>query len=944
MKTLTEQLYEYLLKEGNPVTVIDAIKNESFASVPPMVVGKGLLTICGEGLANYFMKDGKMYFTTDLSVGRGPIGSQSNMGNLTGALSALFGGASGDMSSFLGNMTKAFPDVGDSETDALIEDISFTAKAKGDDFEIAFPANPSEDLESDGEHEFVAMYENLPIASMTTKVNVVDGDFSEKSMKATIRGLCMNYIKKLYKCLDAPEEYVNDNATAFYLPASPNCFAFVARPDGIHILRIDWNFENGLPSKKVVFKFFERWLNTYKYFGKKQYTKLVPFDREELLKSPSTSDAEEKVLGEFENWLNEANRQANVIKASAGSEDGIDKPTAFFYRARKSLEEAAEIIDAVIVQATNVIKHYSAVKASDEFLNKLYTFAQITLDVASDVSANIKVNVSNIPYNSATDIALGASSTEDQTVQVFPMHYLEFLDLITTQRMATQATDAELQANIKAFAKEMKARYDIANKAPTYYPDFKMEGKMVAAYLGHAEEVEVPEFATRIGDYSFKNAKEMVSIVLGENVTSFGFCPFDGCSNLKVVKVLGDVAAINGPLTGFGGNPKFTIQSYKGSYIEKYCKENEVAFEAIKEDNLDCVIELNNTEYDVYQGFAFPKIIGFKTTQELSSADKKKLGADENTEHIQYGMVPADKSFAEYKDVNFSVTVVQDPLDVPQGGIQIAEEIEQRFNQPTLHGVYRTVKADKGKVLVRYDTTREGNDEGVQWATYVVVVARENKLLIMQIFFNGEYSHRQQQFAIDKWAGQILSEKSYKDKQKKLQEELRKAEEARKAEEKKRLEAEAKKKAEEEMRAWEAEVAPIKAQREADWEQFVAETDKATEEKKKVATSTKEKSIADKKDEIAKTSSELKSAQSELRGLGIFKISRKKELKDLIATLEGKLSKLNEDLPKIEEKYKGDIQAITNEATAKKNAYTKELDKKYKLPLSPAEKNKANKK
>ena len=58
MKTLTEQLYEYLLKEGNPVTVIDAIKNESFASVPPMVVGKGLLTICGEGLANYFMKDG----------------------------------------------------------------------------------------------------------------------------------------------------------------------------------------------------------------------------------------------------------------------------------------------------------------------------------------------------------------------------------------------------------------------------------------------------------------------------------------------------------------------------------------------------------------------------------------------------------------------------------------------------------------------------------------------------------------------------------------------------------------------------------------------------------------------------------------------------------------------------------------------------------------------
>ena len=67
-------------------------------------------------------------------------------------------------------------------------------------------------------------------------------------------------------------------------------------------------------------------------------------------------------------------------------------------------------------------------------------------------------------------------------------------------------------------------------------------------------------------------------------------------------------------------------------------------------------------------------------------------------------------------------------------------------------------------------------------------------------------------------------------------------------------------------------------------------------------------------------------------------MSRKKELKELIATLEGKLSKLNEDLPKIEERYKGDIQAITNEATAQKNAYTKELDKKYKLPPNPANK------
>ena len=116
MKTLNEQIYEYLLLENRPMTVPEVHLSENFKDVPANAIGKGLLAICAEGLINYYMKDGKIYFSTDHSVGRGPIGSQSNMNNLAGALSAFFGGAETDMISLLGNMTKAFPEVGDTSS------------------------------------------------------------------------------------------------------------------------------------------------------------------------------------------------------------------------------------------------------------------------------------------------------------------------------------------------------------------------------------------------------------------------------------------------------------------------------------------------------------------------------------------------------------------------------------------------------------------------------------------------------------------------------------------------------------------------------------------------------------------------------------------------------------------------------------------------------------
>ncbi len=943
MITLTEQIYEYLLEKGKLVSTFDVINSEQFSHVPPMVVGQGLLTICGEGLANYYMEDGKMFFTTDLSIGRGPIGSQNNLGNLS-ALSALFGGARNGIENLFASTSKIFPEIGEAKSDDLLNALSFTDTLRGDDFEIAFPSNPSEVNRNEGDHEFVVNYEKGPI-NMTTRFLAINGENSEIKIRTFCRAQCKELIKKLYKDIDEPEEYKNESIVAFYVPAYENSFAFVGRPDGIHMIRVDWEFEEGLPSKKVVVAFIEKWLNSYKYLGEKQYTKLMPLDRKELLQLPLSGGNEESILEEYETYLNEAKGIVNIIGNSVGTQNGIDKPTIFFCRARKSLEEAAEFVDAIIMQATNVIKFYAENKENEAFLDKLYSLAQITLDVASSIEASIKINVSNIPYNSPTDIAFGANSTEDKTVQVFPSHYLEFLDLVISLKMESQELDDNLKTSINAFAKEMKARYETANKSTDYYPEFKIEGKMVAAYLGHSKKVEVPEFISRIGDYAFKNAKEVEAIVLGENVTSMGFSPFAGCSNLRLITVLGDIASIQGPLTGFASSRKLTIQSYRGSYIEKYCKENELTFEPLAEDDLDCIIELNDKDYDTYQGFALPKISGFKTTKELNDAEVSELKANENTAHIQYGMVPNGKSFSEYQDTFFSVTSVQDPLDIPQGGLQIAKEIEQRFNQPTLHSVYKTVTADNGNVLVRYDTTREGNDDGIQWATYVLVVAREDKLLIMQIFINGDYTHRQQQFAIEKWASHILTEKAYEEvkskkateEKKKLEAKEKKASEARRKEEERLAEEERKKQEEKEVREWEEKKKQILETIEKKKKDYLKTGDEELEKKKRALIEKKENDINVAKQEIAAIQKEKADAESELPTLGLFKFGRKKELRQLLAGIPSRIADKESLIQKIASDFEVAKQKAERDWDSKKNERFKQIEIENPIPEHPLE-------
>ena len=164
----------------------------------------------------------------------------------------------------------------------------------------------------------------------------------------------------------------------------------------------------------------------------------------------------------------------------------------------------------------------------------------------------------------------------------------------------------------------------------------------------------------------------------------------------------------------------------------------------------------------------------------------------------------------------------------------------------------------------------------------------------------------------------------------------RKAEAARKAaEEKRRREEEAKKKAEEALRAWEAEVASIKEKREADWNAFISQAEKKLENNKAEIQARSDADLSSVKTQMEKAEADIKEANAELSTLGVFKFSRKKELKAMIESLEGNLSALRSEPAKLEERCKQEIQRADRDHEAGKTAYKADLDKKYALPPKP---------
>lgn len=91
-------------------------------------------------------------------------------------------------------------------------------------------------------------------------------------------------------------------------------------------------------------------------------------------------------------------------------------------------------------------------------------------------------------------------------------------------------------------------------------------------------EIVICEGAQAIEDGAFVGCTNLHMVVLGRSLKSIGTSAFGGCSALKELHISETMETIDGGWSVFWGCNSLTIYGKKGSYIETFCAEYEVAF------------------------------------------------------------------------------------------------------------------------------------------------------------------------------------------------------------------------------------------------------------------------------------------------------------------------------------------------------------------------------
>lgn len=946
MKTLNERLYEYLLNAEEPQS-LSAVA-AAFPEVPRMILGKALLGIAAEGIAYYTVKNGKMYFSTDSTQGRNATPCHDNLNRLsmgTGFLSSLLGGGKPDLGALLGAQSKSFPQQADSYPAVFNNAVCGSKRYEGDGYSIGFPEGFEVKKDYDSSHEYGAWYPgdvDADEASMIMYANFkpVEGNPSRET--AFMQCCIMEQLYAKMGLAGERVEYRNDHVDAFYLLSYPNTHIFAARPDGMMMLRVDWNLDDEMPPAALAKQMINNWLDSLTYTGTLQYYVPRKLCRPELLKSELTEQTWEPIGEEFELGINDYNRMINAAKVRFTTEKATKTPTTTIYNARIALQKAADQVDGYMLDMMELIAHYVKVAPESPLIKRLYEAAVTLFNVVSEIAAEIKIDGGSMgAYNSATDLVISGNNNESTyTVQVYPAHYPEFLRCVTLEFIENaKLTGSEKEHAETAYKNNLKT-YEAAQKAEVYQTEYKMEGGMLAAYLGDEAHVVLPDYVKAIGDFSFKSCHKLESVELGENVTYIGFSPFEDCPNLKTLTIPDGVENINGPLLGFtfGQKIKTTIRGYADSYAQKYAKENKYPFETIVEDNLDVVVELEEGSGDFLEDLFLPVPKDFISSERLSAAEKKAFAENEDTEHLTYACVPADapKGFADYKNVRFSVSATEGARDVPNA-LELAEEVEQRLNGlEHVHDKFRTCTAEKGKIVVKYDLTREGEEDGVKWCTYVVLLFRGDKMGFVQIFMNGNYTHRQQEFAVKKWASQIRFEKAVREEQRKKQaaaaEEERKQKEAAAEKERKEKEAAAMEIYERDMAQWKVLAAEIEKQRSDELQQIMAKTeaDWNAELEKEYGETIRRADEA-----LVSCKQQKEEAEAKLASLGMFKFAEKKAAKQTIDLMTSEIARAAARRQGAAENRKREMAELKNRLAAKRKQVMEDLEKRYPMPAEP---------
>ncbi len=100
--------------------------------------------------------------------------------------------------------------------------------------------------------------------------------------------------------------------------------------------------------------------------------------------------------------------------------------------------------------------------------------------------------------------------------------------------------------------------------------------KAVFSQCWALEDIIIPESVMKIGTSSFHSCKALKRVELPPALTEIGYGAFSDCIELEEIVFPKSVISIEA--NAFGECPKLTATVDKGSFAEKYCKENQIKF------------------------------------------------------------------------------------------------------------------------------------------------------------------------------------------------------------------------------------------------------------------------------------------------------------------------------------------------------------------------------
>ena len=111
----------------------------------------------------------------------------------------------------------------------------------------------------------------------------------------------------------------------------------------------------------------------------------------------------------------------------------------------------------------------------------------------------------------------------------------------------------------------------------------------------------IPSTVTQLGSGAYGGCTSITEFIIPENIQKILNCAFEDCKNLKEIIVPKNVTSIGNGAFDTGYINGTIIWGYKDSYVQEYCENNGLKFQAIDAEITDISVEIKQTEYKAFE-------------------------------------------------------------------------------------------------------------------------------------------------------------------------------------------------------------------------------------------------------------------------------------------------------------------------------------------------------